>query len=61
MSLSYFMPALLKSFASTVILDVVSLLILTFLLFIQIGKPIIDTSGINMSHAVYETMKRYNL
>src|SRR5882724_1311413 len=37
------MSALSESFSFTIIHDVFSLLILTFLLFSQVGKPVLDT------------------
>ena len=42
LSLSSFRTAFLGSFSPTVILYVISLSILTFFLFIQVGKPVLD-------------------
>jgi len=44
-SLSSFTTALLESFALMVTLDIISLLILTFLHFSQVRKPILDSLG----------------
>src|SRR5882724_10906551 len=46
-SLSSFMTALLESFSPMVILDIISLLISTFLLFSQIGKPVLETPSLS--------------